>query len=275
MKRAGMKLAAAAICLAIAGNVAAQQDGEVVTKQFDDGGVYEGTFRDGLRHGTGTYRLPNGYEYTGDWVEGEIRGEGVAQFPNGSVYEGQFASGKPEGVGHITFSDGGTYEGTWKDGKITGQGVAIYANGVRYEGSFRNALHHGRGVMTWSSGEKYDGEWEDGYAHGRGVMGHAGPFGGDAPELTRQARQGVEGGRVIPPRHATEALPRQCIEAAQPVDQPQPEGLLARPDQAREETGVVVEPIAAPRLDVIDELTVRGIQHRLPERALRSRLGDR
>ena len=39
-----------------------QSDGEIVTKQYDDGSVYEGTFRNGRQDGTGTYRLPNGYE---------------------------------------------------------------------------------------------------------------------------------------------------------------------------------------------------------------------
>ncbi len=91
-------------------------------KQYDDGGVYEGTFKDGKQDGIGTYRLPNGYEYTGAWVDGEIRGQGVARFPNGSVYEGAFAKGKPEGFGKITFADGGTYEGDWVDGKINGTG---------------------------------------------------------------------------------------------------------------------------------------------------------
>ena len=66
------------------------QDDVVVTKQYDDGGMYEGTFKNGLQHGIGTYRLPNGYEYSGEWVDGEILGVGVAKFPNGSVYEGNF-----------------------------------------------------------------------------------------------------------------------------------------------------------------------------------------
>ena len=61
----------AALCAA--GMVQAQ-DGDVLTKQYDDGGIYEGTFKNGLQHGTGTYALPNGYEYTGEWAEGEIRG---------------------------------------------------------------------------------------------------------------------------------------------------------------------------------------------------------
>ena len=64
----------------------------IVTKQYDDGGVYEGTFRDGLQHGEGTYRLPNGYEYSGNWEDGEIKGKGLATFPNGSIYEGSFAN---------------------------------------------------------------------------------------------------------------------------------------------------------------------------------------
>ena len=50
------------------------QSDTIVTKQYPDGGMYEGTFRDGLQHGKGTYRLPNGYEYVGDWVDGEIKG---------------------------------------------------------------------------------------------------------------------------------------------------------------------------------------------------------
>lgn len=42
------------------------QETEIGSKQFDNGGVYEGTFRNGLQHGTGTFRMPNGYEYSGD-----------------------------------------------------------------------------------------------------------------------------------------------------------------------------------------------------------------
>ena len=43
---------------------------EVQIKQYADGSVYEGTFENGRQHGTGTYRLPDGYEYSGEWVNG-------------------------------------------------------------------------------------------------------------------------------------------------------------------------------------------------------------
>ena len=136
-----------ALCLSLLPFSVSAQDGSVLSKQYDDGGVYEGTFRGGVQHGTGTYTLPNGYEYSGEWVDGEIKGSGTARFPNGSIYEGSFAKGKPDGIGKITFADGGTYEGEWQGGAIMGQGIAIYANGVRYEGAFRNAKRHGKGVM--------------------------------------------------------------------------------------------------------------------------------
>jgi len=95
--------------LTTAGPTLAQSDRD--TMQYDDGRVYEGTFKDGQPHGQGTLRTPTGYEYSGTCVDGEIRGDGVARFPNGSVYEGSFAAGKPHGFGQITFADGSSYDG--------------------------------------------------------------------------------------------------------------------------------------------------------------------
>lgn len=145
----GSVIGAAALLLVWAAPGISQDGaGEVVTKQYDDGSIYEGTFKDGVQHGTGTYQLPSGYQYSGAWVEGEICGTGVARYPNGSVYEGDFLGGKPWGRGKITYADGGSYEGDWTEGKITGTGVAIYADGSVYEGHFEEAMHHGQGKLT-------------------------------------------------------------------------------------------------------------------------------
>lgn len=97
---AARRITAAAVLGLLAG--ASTAGAQVVSKQYDDGGVYEGTFRNGRQHGQGSYELPGGYRYEGDWVEGEIQGQGRASFPNGSAYEGQFAKGKPHGTGTIT-----------------------------------------------------------------------------------------------------------------------------------------------------------------------------
>ena len=50
---------------------AVAQGGDIQTKQYEDGGIYEGTFKNGLQHGSGTYTLPNGYEYSGEWRDGD------------------------------------------------------------------------------------------------------------------------------------------------------------------------------------------------------------
>ena len=115
-----------ALALGVAANAGfAQGAGEVITKQYSDGSVYEGTFVNGQPDGTGTYRLTNGYEYTGDWKAGQIIGQGVAHYPNGSVYEGAFVDSKPQGKGKIAFAGGGSYEGDWLAGAITGTGRQV------------------------------------------------------------------------------------------------------------------------------------------------------
>ena len=48
------------LALAALAAPALAQDGEVVTKQYDDGGVYEGEFKAGKREGRGTYRHAGG-----------------------------------------------------------------------------------------------------------------------------------------------------------------------------------------------------------------------
>ena len=114
MRQLGQFIPAAMLALALASLPTlslAQADGEVITKQYNDGSVYEGTFKDGLQDGIGTYRLPSGFEYEGEWIKGQIEGNGRARYPNGSVYEGRFLAGKPDGQGKITYADGGSYEG--------------------------------------------------------------------------------------------------------------------------------------------------------------------
>ena len=57
---------------ASAAGAALAQDGEVQTKQYEDGGIYEGTFKAGKRQGTGTMRYASGEEASGDWDNGAL-----------------------------------------------------------------------------------------------------------------------------------------------------------------------------------------------------------
>ena len=130
-------------------------EGEVLLKQYDDGSVYQGTFKNGVRHGFATYTSPDGFSYTGEWINGEIEGQGKAKYPNGSIYTGKFSKSEPNGIGKIEFIDGGNYEGEWLNGIIQGTGTAKYSNGSIYVGEFKEAKQHGQGDLTTLTGIKY------------------------------------------------------------------------------------------------------------------------
>ena len=49
------------VSVLIAAPTWAQSRGPVLTKTYDNGGVYTGTFSMGRPDGQGSYRLPNGY----------------------------------------------------------------------------------------------------------------------------------------------------------------------------------------------------------------------
>ena len=98
-------------------------------KQYDEGSVYEGSFKNGLRNGLGKYTMPDGFTYEGEWKDDQIQGKGVARYPTGQIFEGSFEQGVPDGEGTMTFSDGTKYEGSWLDGKMEGDGVLSMTDG--------------------------------------------------------------------------------------------------------------------------------------------------
>ena len=91
-------------------------------------GKYIGEFKDGKRHGQGTY------------VEAIVTG---TIFPRQSY-------------------KGGKYTGEWKDGYRHGQGTYTWASGDKYVGSYLNDQRHGQGTFTFADGDQYVGEFRNG-----------------------------------------------------------------------------------------------------------------
>jgi len=103
------------------------------------GGRYEGTFKDGRRHGIGKYWWNTGDRYEGRWVNGSRTGQGRYWWANGNRYVGQFLNNQ-----------------------LGGQGTFYWRNGSRYVGSFANGKFHGYGRIYWSGGARYSGQWSMG-----------------------------------------------------------------------------------------------------------------
>ncbi|MBX7243191.1 MAG: hypothetical protein K1X92_15710 [Bacteroidia bacterium] len=77
----------------------------------DNGGLYSGEFKSGMKHGNGIYMDKEGSVYSGSWKYGVMHGSGTARLTSGVK---------------IT--------GVWKNGKISGKGKYIYPGGEVYTG---------------------------------------------------------------------------------------------------------------------------------------------
>ena len=51
---------------------------------------YVGYWKNGLRHGKGTFYYSNGSKYEGDWFENFKHGTGIFTFEDGTEYSGPF-----------------------------------------------------------------------------------------------------------------------------------------------------------------------------------------
>ena len=55
---------------------------------------YVGEYKDGKRHGQGTYTWSNGEKYKGEWKNGKEHGQGTFTFPDGGKYVGEYNDGR-------------------------------------------------------------------------------------------------------------------------------------------------------------------------------------
>jgi len=145
---------------------------------FEDTSSYDGSWKDGKKHGFGVLSLYNEDKYKGDFNEDEIEGKGTYVWANGQKYEGEWLNNKFNGKWKIVFLSKKTddcpktiyYEGDFVDGKK--HGIWKFANEidlVSYEGSFDNDKMEGKGIYICPEGE-YEGEFKDGIRTGNATF---------------------------------------------------------------------------------------------------------
>jgi hypothetical protein len=131
------------------------------TYRHPDGSEYSGEFRNAMMHGQGTYVYARrGEKYVGEWRNGVINGEGTYFYRSGNRYQGEWRNGRKSGQGTYSYASGEKYVGEFENDQPNGQGTYYYRNGDRYEGEWRNGRKNGQGVM-YENGKKIVGEWRD------------------------------------------------------------------------------------------------------------------
>lgn len=124
---------------------------------------------------TGTAEYPSGDVYVGGYKNGQRHGQGTYTYKEkGWKYEGAWKSDKKDGLGVMYYSNGEKYHGMWKNNKRSGQGTHIYANKDIYTGEWLDGAKHGIGSYiyretgselygTWKQGKFESGRWTDKY----------------------------------------------------------------------------------------------------------------
>ena len=132
------------------------------------GETYSGAWREGLRHGRGTWRsitgAGDGAQYEGEWREDLFDGQGT--YACGGSDRIRVGGGVRQGQ-----SSGDTFEGEWRAGQQHGHGVLrSRVHGDQYEGMWRAGKQHGLGTYTWPDGAEYRGAFAEGVISGQGVF---------------------------------------------------------------------------------------------------------
>ena len=150
------------------------RQGSGVYTEHRMGSVYDGDWKDSMRHGVGLLTLASGVDYSGEFFKDHVHGQGTLTLIDASVYTGGFFNGLFHG--HGTFEDvsnNRTYIGEFENGLRHGEGQEKYSDGTLYKGEFKNGKRHGMGVLHNVDGsDLYRGEWQHDFMHGKGLRLH-------------------------------------------------------------------------------------------------------
>ena len=141
------------------------------TQTASRSGQSSNCLRGNCENGDGAYRYPDGSEYSGEFRNAKMHGEGTYTYAGrGEKYVGEWRGGTINGQGTYYYRSGNRYVGEWRNGRKSGQGTYTYANGDKYAGNFENDQPNGQGTYYYSSGDRYVGEWRNGRKNGQGVL---------------------------------------------------------------------------------------------------------
>ncbi|MFT7492447.1 MAG: hypothetical protein ACI80S_002049 [Pseudohongiellaceae bacterium] len=132
-----------------------------------DGGEYDGELLKGELNGKGRIVWPNGDIYEGEFKQGLFHGQGRYEIAS-NIYTGEFFKGVARGEGSIAYSDGRKYEGDVDFGEANGVGLLRFDN-KQYTGDFKDNLFHGVGELLQNNGDIYAGKFANGLPNGQGL----------------------------------------------------------------------------------------------------------
>jgi hypothetical protein len=103
--------------------------------------------------------MKDGSRYDGEFVDGEITGQGERVYADGSVYKGAFLNGEKHGYGEIQYKKTKEwYKGEWHLNVRQGQGTLFNREKNTFTGDFRDHWPNGVCTVLYNDGSHYHGE---------------------------------------------------------------------------------------------------------------------
>lgn len=133
-------------------------------------GVYRGTVKDGVPHGTGLLRLPDGSIRQGQFSNGKLNGLGEVRMKNGVVQKGNFVNDLLDGDVTIEEANGIKISGIAFRGDVVGPVTITYPGGRTFDGMMVGKIVQPKGLIQYPDGLNYDGEAYKGNPYGKGIF---------------------------------------------------------------------------------------------------------
>ncbi|CAK0861640.1 unnamed protein product, partial [Prorocentrum cordatum] len=114
--------------------------------------VYEGEFKNYLRHGNGVLTLADGTRFESEWHNDRRHGAGAEYCPDGTVFKGHYLRGLRHGQGTMIWPGGAEYVGQFANGRAEGTGTLKRVDGTVYSGQFSDDSIGRRKNRAWGHG---------------------------------------------------------------------------------------------------------------------------
>ena len=135
---------------------------------FPNGDIYEGEMKNSVPDGKGKISFSNGENYIGDFVLGEMTGNGTFIFADKTIYKGGIKNGVFNNEGILKWNNGTEYHGYFVDSLLCGKGKIFNIQGEEYDGDFDKNEFNGHGIYLFNNGDQYEGNFEYGIKKGKG-----------------------------------------------------------------------------------------------------------
>merc|ERR1712156_843564 len=150
---------------------ASEMSGSSETNEGYDGPIDD----EGQPHGKGQFRFKDDDAfdrkfYEGEWLHGQMSGQGQMSFVSGDIYEGVFNNGVPHGPGRFTYASGDVETADFENGLRHGLSRYVSTSGNNVEEAmFWEGIPEGPATLRSASGTVEEFHYNQGVREGSAI----------------------------------------------------------------------------------------------------------